>query len=62
LTAAANIVLSTGTKSITFVGQAGINRVAMPLEVGSGIRVRVVSENAYLLTEGEANADHATGI
>jgi len=32
---------------MTFAGQAGINRVAMPLEVGGGIRVRVVSGNLY---------------
>jgi len=44
LRADANIVVSTNSVSKTFAGKAGINRVSMPLQVGSGIRVQVVSD------------------
>lgn len=39
----ANIILSTSSTSKTFSGKAGINRVSMPLVVGSGIKCQVVS-------------------
>lgn len=43
LKADANIIVSTKSASQTLSGKAGINRVSMPLEVGSGIRIQVVS-------------------
>lgn len=42
LKADANIIVSAGSTTQTYVGKAGINRVSMPLQVGSGIRVQVV--------------------
>jgi hypothetical protein len=43
LKADATIVLSTNKNTQSFVGKAGVNRVSLPLEAGSGIKVQVVS-------------------
>lgn len=47
LASEASIILTTSaSKSTTIAGQAGINRVSIPLEAGQGIRLQVVRGGA----------------